>query len=375
MPSTYSPILRVELPATGEQAGTWGTAVNTMTGTVLEGAIAGTATVALPAGAADYTLTALNGVDDEARKAVLKITAALTANRNVICPAVSKLYFVHNATSGAYTVTLKTSAGTGIAIPQGNKTWLYCDGTNVVIAGDPAVAITNATSKATPVDADKFGFWDSVTGLFNNFTWANLKTTLTAANIFIGKTSATGSAILPASTTANRDGSPVVGYLRYNTNLSQFEGYGSSGWGKVGGGTTGGSTDAAFYENDATITTSYTIGAAGLISGATITNASPAVVTLTGHGFILDSQVFFETTGGLPTGLTVDTGYWVISAGLTANAFELSATQGGAAINTSSAGSGVHSCGKLKNATSAGTQTIATGATVTVPTGATWVIG
>ena len=36
MPSTYSPILRTELLATGEQAGTWGTAVNTITGTILE---------------------------------------------------------------------------------------------------------------------------------------------------------------------------------------------------------------------------------------------------------------------------------------------------------------------------------------------------
>ena len=43
------------------------------------------------------------------------------------------------------------------------------------------------------------------------------------------------------------------------------------------------------------------------------------------------------------TGLTVGTVYYVISAGLTANDFEVSATAGGSAINTSSAGSGTHS--------------------------------
>jgi len=141
------------------------------------------------------------------------------------------------------------------------------------------------------------------------------------------------------------------------------------------GGTTGGSTDAAFYENDATITTSYTIGQASLISGATVTIATPGVVTLTGHGFIAESQVFFETTGALPTGLLVDTGYWVIATGLTANAFQLSLTQGGAAINTTGTQSGTHSCGKLKNATSAGAMVLATGVTITIPSGATWSIG
>ena len=199
---------------------------------------------------------------------------------------------------------------------------------------------------------------------------------ITFANLLAARISGLLNSVkLPASTTANRDSSPAVGYLRYNTDLGQFEGYGSSGWGKVGGGTTGGSTDAAFYENDATITTSYTIGQASLISGATVTIATPGVVTLTGHGFIADSQVFFQTTGALPTGLLVDTGYWVIATGLTANAFQLSLTQGGAAINTSGTQSPTHSCGKLKNATSAGTITTATGVTVTIPTNATWFVG
>ena len=74
-----------------------------------------------------------------------------------------------------------------------------------------------------------------------------------------------------------------------------------------------------------------------------ITNASPAVVNATGHGLSVGDPVVFLTTGTLPTGLAVGTVYYVISAGFGANAFEVSATPGGAAIDTSSAGSGTHS--------------------------------
>ncbi len=72
----------------------------------------------------------------------------------------------------------------------------------------------------------------------------------------------------------------------------------------------------------------------------TITNASPGVVTWTSHGFAAGTPVLFTTTGALPTGLVAGTVYYV--SGPTTNAFSVAATVGGAAINTSSAGSGVH---------------------------------
>jgi len=50
----------------------------------------------------------------------------------------------------------------------------------------------------------------------------------------------------------------------------------------------------------------------------------------------------FTTTGALPTGITAGTTYYVIAAGLTANAFEVSATRGGSAVNTSGSQSGTH---------------------------------
>lgn len=103
------------------------------------------------------------------------------------------------------------------------------------------------------------------------------------------KTTNTGSSILPVGTTAQRDGSPVVGYLRYNTTLSQFEGYGAGGWGKVGGGATGGGANSVFYLNDQTVTQDYSIpsgqnamtaGPITIASGVTVTVPSGSVWTV-----------------------------------------------------------------------------------------------
>lgn len=74
-----------------------------------------------------------------------------------------------------------------------------------------------------------------------------------------------------------------------------------------------------------------------------ISNASPAVFTKTSHGLVANDALVLSTTGALPTGLTVGTVYYVRSGGLTADEFTVSTTPGGAAVNTSSAGSGTHS--------------------------------
>lgn len=79
-----------------------------------------------------------------------------------------------------------------------------------------------------------------------------------------------------------------------------------------------------------------------IASTVTVTIASPAVFTLTGHGLAAGDIVYFSTSGALPTGLTAGTAYYVISAGLTADEFEVSTSAGGAAVNTSGSQSGTH---------------------------------
>lgn len=72
----------------------------------------------------------------------------------------------------------------------------------------------------------------------------------------------------------------------------------------------------------------------------TITIASPAVVTWTGHGLLAGDTITFATTGALPTGITAGTTYYVIAAGLGANVFEFSTSLGGSAVNTTGSQSG-----------------------------------
>jgi hypothetical protein len=77
-------------------------------------------------------------------------------------------------------------------------------------------------------------------------------------------------------------------------------------------------------------------------STATLSIASPCVVTKNSHGLEVGNKISFTTTGALPTGLVASTDYFIISSGFGANSFKLSATFGGTAINTSGTQSGVH---------------------------------
>ena len=79
-------------------------------------------------------------------------------------------------------------------------------------------------------------------------------------------------------------------------------------------------------------------------TSVTFTFASPGVVNITGHGLVSGDPVAFSSTGTLPTGITAYTTYYVIAAGLTANAFEISASQGGSAINFTGSNTGTNSC-------------------------------
>jgi len=129
MASTYSPNLRLELIGTGEQQGTWGSTTNTNLGTLLEEAIGGYISVTVTDGA-DTTLTTSNGSADQSRNMVINLTGALTATRNVICPAIEKLYVVKNATTGGFAITFKVSGQTGVTVPNGAIEFLYVDGTD-----------------------------------------------------------------------------------------------------------------------------------------------------------------------------------------------------------------------------------------------------
>jgi hypothetical protein len=82
------------------------------------------------AGSSDVTLTA-----DEASNRFLEFTGTLTGNINVILPTADGAeWIMNNKTSGAFTLTVKTAAGTGFVIASGKAATGYCDGTNIVRA-------------------------------------------------------------------------------------------------------------------------------------------------------------------------------------------------------------------------------------------------
>lgn len=127
MASTDESQTKVELQADGENSGTWGQLLNRVI-TELSALVTGLETIAVTGG--ETTLTDTSWVSNQVRNAILKFTGTLTSNQTIIIPARSKLYKVWNATSGSYTLTVKTSGGTGAVIPQGEKSSIMCDGTD-----------------------------------------------------------------------------------------------------------------------------------------------------------------------------------------------------------------------------------------------------
>jgi len=139
MASSFSD-LGIELMATGENAGTWGTKTNTNL-QIVEKAVAGYVEQAVTSGGTT-ALTITDGDATEstsvARHAVIKLTGTITGNSIVTVPdSIEKVYIVTNGTSGAYTVQFKTASGTGITFGVSEKTTrlVYSDGTNLVDAG------------------------------------------------------------------------------------------------------------------------------------------------------------------------------------------------------------------------------------------------
>jgi hypothetical protein len=133
MANTTSASLKLTVQQTGENSGTWGQITNTNL-LILEQAIGGYAGVGLNA-TTGATLVFSNGALSNGKNQIIKLTGTITSAVNVTIPdSIEKTYIVENATSGAFTVTFKTSSGTGVtwAATDKGKKILYSDGTNVL---------------------------------------------------------------------------------------------------------------------------------------------------------------------------------------------------------------------------------------------------
>jgi hypothetical protein len=195
MATQYTSILKLALPTTGELDGTWGDVVNNNITSMVEEAIAGLSTINTWT-TNSHTLTTANGTTSESRAAILVLTdsgGALTGAGEVICPDASKVYIVKNDTGE--TITVKTSAGTGVEINDGTVKVLMCDGTNVVNAAsvdlnvNSTIGTNNVLLGATALDSMVSGAGNTAIGSGSLSSFTGTGSTAVGFNVL---TDATG---------------------------------------------------------------------------------------------------------------------------------------------------------------------------------------
>jgi len=143
MASSYSTDLTLELVATGEKAGLWGTITNNNL-KILQNASSGSIDVNM-GGGTDVTLSLADGaVGANGKHIYLKLIDTLTRNQTLIIPststggAVTRVYIIEDATvrtaANAYTLQIKTTgSGSPINVPSGSNIIVRSDGTNTTL--------------------------------------------------------------------------------------------------------------------------------------------------------------------------------------------------------------------------------------------------
>ena len=234
--------------------------------------------------AATSATNASNSATAAASSATSASGSASTATTQASNASTSATNAATSATNAANSATAAQTAETNAETAETNAETAQTAAETAQAAAEAALASFNATylgaqssdpSVDNEGDAVTAGDWyfnttSNISRIYSGSAWGNVSLD---AGIVVGKTGSTGSAVVPAGTQAQRDGSPTAGYFRFNSDTSSFEGYNGTAWGSVGGGATGGGNDAVFVENDQTVTTDYTI-----TSGKSASSAGPITI-------------------------------------------------------------------------------------------------
>ena len=226
MTVNYTTNLALGQPVTGTESGTWGDDVNNAVTSYLDIAIAGG--LAITVTTADVTLTITQGTSvatnigsTTAQYAILNVSGAMTAARNLILPSSSRQYVINNACTGGFLLTVKGSATTGVTLVNGEKAHVFWTGTDYSkLSNTPGGAgtfssITNtgltsgrvvfSTTAGLETDSANLTFDGTnltlLGGTANGVTYLNGSKVLTSGSalVFDGTSLGVGTATIPAN--------------------------------------------------------------------------------------------------------------------------------------------------------------------------------
>lgn len=238
------------------------------------------------AGSATTATSQASTATTKASEASTSATAAATSATASATSATAAAGSATSATSSASTATTQAGTATTQATNAGTSATAAAASAAAAAASADAFDDSYLGGKSSDPTVDNDGdaltagdmYYNTSTNrmrVYSGSSWSDVA--LDAATI-VSKTSATGSGVLPAGTTGQRDGSPAAGYMRFNTTDTSAEIYDGSAWSPVGGGNT---TDKALYEMSNTVSANYTIGNSNnAISGGPITINTGISVTI-----------------------------------------------------------------------------------------------
>lgn len=218
--------------------------------------------------------------------ATIAVTNAASAAESAVAALVSQTAAASSQGSAATSASTATSQA-GIATIQAGvaSNQATIASTQAEIAISQASIASTAASTATTqagIATTQAGIATSQASNASASAVAAAASATFAANL-VPRTSTTGSAVMPVGTSAQRDGSPLNGYTRFNTSLQSLEVYNSAAaaWVPAGQGATGAVGNPVFYENDKAVTGDYTIaGTKNALSAGPITINTGVTVTV-----------------------------------------------------------------------------------------------
>jgi Chaperone of endosialidase len=206
MTVNYTTNLSLGQPVTGTESGTWGDDVNNSVTSYLDIAIAGG--LAITVTTTDVTLTITQGTSvatnigsTTAQYAILNVSGAMTAARNLIVPSSSRQYVINNNTTGGFALTVKGSATSGVTMVNGEKAHVFWNGSDYAkLSNTPGGAGTFSSITNTGLTATRVVF-STTGGLETDSANLTFSGTILTSTGFAGPLNGTVGATTPAAGT------------------------------------------------------------------------------------------------------------------------------------------------------------------------------